>query len=55
MDNRSRSMLTRPNKGRRNIAVLIFNLSAGWGWVAIFTPRPFYPRGKSPLIAKEDR
>jgi hypothetical protein len=38
---------TKAQSGSRCIA-LTSNLSARWGWVVDATPRPFYPRGKSP-------
>jgi len=33
------------------MALRILHLGARWRWVVSFTPRPLYPRGKSPLYA----
>lgn len=36
-----------------NTATLTLNFGTGWRWVMGFTPRPFYPRGKKPLVNTE--
>jgi len=37
------------------IAPLIINLGTRWRWVVSFTPRPLYPRGKSPWYPLDRR
>jgi hypothetical protein len=32
-----------------------FDLGTGWRWVVSFTPRPFYPQGKSPWYPLDRR
>jgi hypothetical protein len=36
--------VTKAQRERRGIALLFFNLGAGWWWVVNATPRPLYPR-----------
>jgi hypothetical protein len=35
---------TKAQRGSRGVALLFFNLGAGWGCVVNATPRPIYPR-----------
>jgi len=39
-----------PSSGEGSMKPCIFNLSTRWWWVAIFTLRSLYPRGKRPVI-----
>jgi hypothetical protein len=38
-----------------DVASCIINLGTGWRLVVSFTPRPFYPRGKSPRYPLDRR
>jgi hypothetical protein len=41
--------------GKRSYSSTIHDLGTRWGWVVSFTPRPFYPREKSPRYPLETR
>jgi hypothetical protein len=41
--------------GSGSIAPRILDLGTKWKWVVSFTPRPFYPQGKSPKYALDRR
>jgi hypothetical protein len=38
--------------GDSNVAPLIRNFRSKWKWVVSFTPRPIYPRGRTPVPVK---
>jgi hypothetical protein len=41
--------------GSESIAPRIIDLGTRWRWVVSFTPRPFYPQGKSPFYPLDRR
>jgi hypothetical protein len=41
--------------GERCIEPVFFDLGTSWRWVVSFTPRPLYPRGKSPRYPLDRR
>jgi len=41
--------------GSRGVVPRILDLDIRWSWVVIFTPRPLYPEGRSPLYLLDRR
>jgi hypothetical protein len=47
-------MRMKAQRGDRGLALLMLNLDTRWVWVVNGTPRPLFPRRRSPLLIVEE-